>query len=118
MTKRIFGATAILAAAVSLVLAAGSAVAADGKASTRARSCLRSADIQNTQIINDGTIRFHLRNGKSLDNKLTANCPGLLIENGFSYDASPNGDVCANLQAIEVLKRGTVCLLGDFVPSL
>ena len=60
------------------------------------------------------TIRFEMRGGVKYENKLTSKCVGLKIEDGFAYDGSPNGDICENREAIFVLHRGTVCLLGAF----
>jgi hypothetical protein len=76
-------------------------------------SCVSPRDIQSTTPISDREIVFRMRNGKIWKNTLSANCPGLKFEGGFSWTI--RGDtVCANLQTIEVLRRGNACLLGEF----
>ncbi len=89
-------------------------LAASAEADTP-RVCLRSSDIDRTSVPDARTILFHMKGGKVWKNALMNDCPGLRF-NGFVYDASPAGDICANQQTIRVINTGSVCLLGAFTP--
>ncbi len=103
--------------AAAMTLGTASAFAQDTKDSDPNRMCLRSTDIRSSHVVDDQNIQFEMRNGQKWTNKLTDKCVGLYINDGFSYNGSPNGDICANLQAIKVLHSGNVCLLGSFHKS-
>jgi hypothetical protein len=91
--------------ALALALAATPALSAN--------TCLRSMDIDHTSVPDARTILFHMKGGRVWKNTLMADCAGLRFH-GFIYDASPNGEICGNLQTIRVITTGSVCALGPF----
>ena len=97
--------------AMLLAIAAGSfsAVAA-------APVCLNSYYIDRTTVVDAKTILFRMKNGTVWRNTLRTSCSGLLF-NGFSYTLQTL-DICDNLQTIEVLRTGEVCVLGKFTREL
>lgn len=94
--------------------ATGIASAADnGAGAASPPQCVYPRDIMSTKPLSDREILFTMRNGKVWKNTLHGNCPGLKFEDGFSWNV--RGDtVCANLQTLYVLRRGTPCQLGEF----
>ncbi|HEY1630386.1 MAG TPA: hypothetical protein VGF56_03685 [Rhizomicrobium sp.] len=78
--------------------------------------CIRSRDIDRTSVPDDRTVLFHMKGGKVWKSAMMAPCAGLRFH-GFVYDASPNGDICGNLQTIRVITTGSVCALGPFTPA-
>ncbi|HEX3675210.1 MAG TPA: hypothetical protein VHU87_13135 [Rhizomicrobium sp.] len=96
--------------ALAIVLLAGPAFA------DTSHTCLRSMDIDHTSVPDGRTLLFHMKDGHVWKNALMNDCPGLKF-NGFIYDASPNGEICGNLQTIRVLHTGSVCMLGPFTPA-
>ena len=77
--------------------------------------CLNVRDIQRTEIPDDKTIIFHMRDGKVWRNTLRTVCPMLKIS---PYTQKLNGDfVCSNQQFIHVALTGDDCALGDFSPA-
>jgi hypothetical protein len=93
--------------AFALLFAAGPALASN--------ICLNSTDIARTSVPDARTILFHMKDGKVWQNTLMASCPELKFY-GFIYDASPNGEICGNIQTIRVITTGSVCALGPFTP--
>jgi hypothetical protein len=81
-----------------------------------ANVCLNSRDIDRTSVPDAKTVLFHMKDGKVWKNMLRNDCAELKF-NGFAYDASPNGEICGNLQTIRVLRSGEVCALGPFEPA-
>ncbi|HLY58654.1 MAG TPA: hypothetical protein VKS60_24035 [Stellaceae bacterium] len=103
----------IITAAVGLN-AAGIARAEDPAAN--GSQCINVAWIDHTQVVDDSTILFFVKGGKTLKNTLVDRCVGLrLATRGFTYVAR-NDEVCGNLQSIRVNDTGQVCLLGPFSP--
>ncbi len=78
--------------------------------------CIRSIEIDHTSVPDANTILFHMKGGKVWKTTLMSACPGLKFH-GFIYDASPNGQICGNLQTIRVLTTGSVCALGPFTEA-
>ena len=81
--------------------------------------CIRSYEIDHTEIPDDSTILFHMRDHKIWKNTLIDRCVGLKINNrGFTYSPTLPGtdEICSNLQTIRVNDTGQVCLLGAFTP--
>jgi hypothetical protein len=104
------------AAILAGVLLLGAAAHADSAAAPKALPvCIDPTGIDRTQIVDDGTILFHMKDGKIWRNTLPSKCFGLKIEGGFAYDVH-GGEICSSLQTIRVLHEGTVCQLGDFTP--
>ena len=78
--------------------------------------CIRTIDIDRTSTPDDKTILFHLHGGTVLRSDLKGTCSGLRF-NGFAYDASPQGQLCADLDVIHVLHTHAVCALGPFMDA-
>jgi hypothetical protein len=76
-------------------------------------TCLRSTDIKDTKTPDSRTIIFDMNDGSVYRNDLKNDCPQLNF-NGYAYVATPPDQICGNLQAIKVLRTGSVCLLGPF----
>jgi hypothetical protein len=105
---------AVVLSLVSPALAFAADAAADS-ASPRPPMCVSPRDIASTTPLSDREILFKMRNGKMWLNTLPQNCPGLKFEGGFIWEI--HGDsICAKLQTFRVLRRGTVCMLGEFSP--
>ncbi len=62
------------------------------------------------------TILFRMNGGKMWRNELPRECPGLKFEAGIAWNIW-GGEVCSNMQVFYVLRRGTPCMLGTFVPN-
>ena len=84
-----------------------------------AKSCVMRSNIRSTDVIDDQTIDFNMRNGDIYRNTLPSKCSGLGFEEAFSYKTSTNR-LC-NVDIIRVLTqvggqldtRGA-CGLGKF----
>jgi hypothetical protein len=103
----------MLLATAAMFIGLGSALQAQ-PAPVAAPRCIRTMDIDRTTTPDDKTILFHMRGGRLLRSDIKGSCPTLRF-NGFGYDATPNGEICGNLQIIRVLHNGAVCSLGPFV---
>lgn len=85
------------------------------------RRCLRLNVIDRTEIIDDQTIAFHMRNDDIYLNRLRRTCNGLDRNRPFSYSAR-TGQLCASdsINVLEYtafgLQRGMSCSLGRFQP--
>ncbi|WP_108811218.1 hypothetical protein [Sphingorhabdus sp. Alg231-15] len=83
------------------------------------KSCINRSQIRSTDVIDDKTIDFKMRNGDIYRNNLPNKCSGLRFEEAFSYRTSTNR-LC-NVDIIRVLDstagridtRGA-CGLGRF----
>ena len=83
------------------------------------KSCIMRSSIRSTDVIDDQTIDFKMRNGDIYRNNLPNKCSGLGFEEAFSYKTSTN-QLC-NVDIIHVLSqtggrldtRGA-CGLGKF----
>jgi hypothetical protein len=85
---------------IASALAAGSAAFAAEKASKddkyeirevgEAKSCINRSSIRSTDVIDDQTIDFRMRNGDIYRNRLPNKCSGLAFEEAFSYKTSTN----------------------------
>jgi hypothetical protein len=101
-----------LPSVLAFVLAAS--VASPGQAAARrAPVCLTASQVASTSVVSDQVVLFHMSNGVVWRNTLRRACPSLKLENGFSEQIN-GGEICANMQMIRVLRRGTPCFLGDF----
>jgi hypothetical protein len=81
-----------------------------------AARCLPLANILRTEIVDDRTILFHLRDRTVWRNRLPNRCPGLRFQGGFAYETSI--DQLCDLDLIRVLPpTGGVCTLGVFEPE-
>jgi hypothetical protein len=112
---------------------AASAVIASGPAERRAKelaayqpvgepvNCVTTTQIRSTNIVDARTIDFKMAGGKVYRNTLPSSCPGLVMEDRFSYRLSTNR-LC-NVDIIRVLhdygghlEEGAGCGLGKFQP--
>src|SRR2546430_10496165 len=66
--------------------------------------CLPLNQIDHTQVVDDQTILFHMRDRTVYRNVLPAKCSGLKFEDGFSYTSSTD-QLCSNVEIIRVLRR-------------
>jgi len=79
--------------------------------------CIHANDIDGMSYPDDHTILFRMRAGrvKMWRNELPRACPGLKFEQGIAWNIW-GGEICSNMQVFYVLRRGTPCMLGNFVP--
>ena len=97
-------------AGAALVLAASAPAEVPAPASSS--QCINVRDIQRTEIQDDQTIVFHMRDGKLWQNRLRRLCPMLKTS---PYTQVLHSDlVCANQQFIHPTRTGDTCALGDF----
>lgn len=80
--------------------------------------CIHTQDIDGMSYPDNRTILFRMRGGpvKVWRNELPRECPGLKFEQGIAWNIW-GGEVCSNMQVFYVLRRGTPCMLGNFVPN-
>jgi len=78
--------------------------------------CLLTTEIRDTQVRDEATIDFNLRNGQVYRNRLPDSCPGLGFNGAFSY--RPAISRLCSIDTITVLNSGGVpgptCGLGSF----
>ena len=100
-----------------IALAAGLLLAAAPLASAEA-ICIRSYQIQQTEIQSDSAILFHMKDGTTYRNTLPQRCVGLKAAiNGISYEPTNPGtdELCDNLADFKVNDQtGRTCLFGAF----
>jgi hypothetical protein len=111
---RIIGLGVILALVTGAPALAGAGAKAPAQRQAGARSCISIPHIDHTEILDDSTILFHMKGGKIWKNSLPHKCFSLKFEDGFSY-ATSLSELC-NTDIIHVIRQGTTCGLGDFVP--
>ena len=112
---------------VGIVLAVGGVGLASAQSSERDAAvvkperCIALNRLDRTEVIDDRTIIFYMRDGGLYLNHLDRECPGLKREERFMY--SPLGNRLCNLDTVTVLEqwgfgltRGFTCSLGDFHP--
>lgn len=79
------------------------------------KQCLSLVRIFRTEIVDDRTILFHMRDGAIWRNQLPHTCYGLRMQGGFGY-STPLDRVC-DREIIQVLGGAhSVCGLGRFEP--
>jgi hypothetical protein len=84
--------------------------------------CVRTRSIRRTQVIDDQTIVFFMRNRDIYVNTLQRQCPQLAHEARFAYEAR-GGNLCDTdlitvmLQFAGRFEPGFTCRLGQFVPA-
>jgi hypothetical protein len=79
--------------------------------------CLPSYNIDHTDIPNDSTIIFTMRDHTVWKNTLTYPCYGLRLDTrGFTYEPTDPGSdtICSNLVIIHTNTDHNVCSLGEF----
>jgi hypothetical protein len=105
-----------------IVLGAWPVYGQDGEAFDRTPAdCLPVSSIRRTEVVDNQTILFYMRNRKVYRNYLAHECPGLERENRFSYKVY-NARLCS-IDTITVLQQfagriepGFTCRLGEFHP--
>jgi uncharacterized iron-regulated membrane protein len=106
---------AMLLSSSALVLMS-SAGSAQAPTAAPANVCLNVRDIQRTEVQDDRTILFHMRNGKVWQNRLRQLCP-MLKTSPWAQVLHGGDQVCANQQFIHVIQTGNTCSLGEFTPA-
>jgi hypothetical protein len=83
--------------------------------------CVTTYMIHDTKVIDENTIDFRMKGGKTLRNTLPYSCPSLKFEERFSYRLSTS-QLCS-VDVIHVLnnyggrlQEGAACGLGKFQP--
>jgi hypothetical protein len=80
-------------------------------------SCLRTANIYSSYVLDDQTMLFETEHGVVYINRLPDRCHGLKVSDGYSYNPTA-GEIC-KLDFIRVLESSygaTIsCGLGDFI---
>lgn len=109
---------------VTLGMAAFTPLFADDVAQERdmdATHCVRISDIEDIDVVNDRTLVFRMRTGKSYRNDLPRVCPGLSRDDTLMYRSSI-GQLC-DIDIVTVLddwgfgfSPGVSCGLGMFSP--
>lgn len=102
-----------------LVAASASLTAAWGDEAPRPKQiCIQTQNIAGMSYPDNKTILFRMNSGpvKLWRNDLPRECPGLKFEAGIAWNIW-GGEVCSNMQVFYVLRRGTPCMLGNFVPA-
>jgi hypothetical protein len=81
--------------------------------------CLNLADIDHTEILDDQTVLFHMRDGAVWENMLPEACTGLKAANGFDFigqqGTGGQGKICGNIDLIHVANSDTSCAIGAFL---
>ena len=101
-------------AGAALLLASSAAVGVQAPASSPGTVCLNVRNIQRTEVQDDRTILFHMRDGKVWQNRLRQVCP--MLKTSPWTQVLHSDQVCANQQFIHVAQTGDTCALGDFTP--
>jgi hypothetical protein len=97
------------------VLAAAFVLATAGTAARAAPPlCLQAYRIDHTDVPDDGTILFHMRDHSVYRAHMIDRCVGLSLDpRGFTYEPNPGTDeICANLLTITLNTTHQVCLVG------
>lgn len=83
-------------------------------------NCVRLNQFNETRVRNDHTIDFMRNSRQGWRNTLPNGCPGLAVQNSFTYKTSTSElcsvDIIYVLETAGGLSRGPACGLGKFVP--
>ncbi len=89
-------------------------------AAVKTQDCVQLQNIRQTNVIDDNTIDFIMRDGKTLRNTLPHSCPQLGFERAFTYQTSITQlcsvDIITVLFQSGGIRRGASCGLGKFTP--
>ena len=99
----------------ALLLASSASADAQPAAPRQANVCLNVSDIRRSEVPDDRTIIFHMRDGKVWRNSLKTVCP-MLKTSPFTQVLRSGDLMCANQQIIRVMQTGNDCVLGEFTP--
>jgi hypothetical protein len=90
---------------------------ASGSASAGKSVCLASYNIDHTDIPDDHTIIFTMRDHSVWKNTLPYTCSGLRLDSrGYTYEPTDPGTdtICSNLVTIRLNTYQNICQLGEF----
>lgn len=83
--------------------------------------CIATTRLDRTEVVDDETVLFYMRDGDIYRNRLSRSCPGLEREKRFTYRVY--GNQLCRVDTITVLESrsfglndGFTCSLGDFQP--
>ena len=83
-------------------------------------NCVRTTQFSDTRVRDDRTIDFMRNSRQGWRNTLPNSCPGLAVQNAFTYKTSTSElcsvDIINVLENAGGLRRGAACGLGPFVP--
>jgi hypothetical protein len=83
-------------------------------------SCIQLYDAKDSRVRDDRTIDFMRTSREGWRNTLPSSCPGLAVQNAFTYKTSLSQlcstDIIYVLETAGGLRRGAGCGLGKFVP--
>jgi hypothetical protein len=106
---------ALLSLAFGAAAVSGAAYADDGDL----QRCVALSGIDRTEVVDNGTVLFHMRNGDVYRNVLRHECPTLKSRDQFAYRVN-SAQLCRS-DVITVLDRnvfgfvpGPSCTLGSF----
>ena len=76
--------------------------------------CLQAYRIDHTEVPDNSTILFHMRDRSVYRAHMINRCIGLAMDpRGFTYVANPGTDeICSNLLSIRLNSHGGVCIVG------
>jgi hypothetical protein len=74
--------------------------------------CLKLQDIQRSEVLDDRTIVYHMRDGKVWRNTLRRACP--MLKNSPYTVVAGTDLICSNQQFIHLALTGDDCPLGEF----
>jgi hypothetical protein len=103
---------AALAAGVAVALASAT-MPVQAQSGAAQGVCLDPQQIRSTQIKDNRTILFQMRNGDVWTNTLVAECPGLKSGQSISQMVTTNR-ICAFRQSFSSNFSGAMCRLGAF----
>jgi len=113
-----------IGALCALIVAGGAApVFAAEKSEPVTQTCIYSTTVRQTQILDDQTILFQMRDHTTYRNRLQSTCPGLRVENRFVSGKEIGNRLCEGSQirvlvytAFDNQTLGASCRLGTFEP--
>jgi hypothetical protein len=101
-------------------VAASAPAPASPVVAAKAQDCVLLQNIRQTNVIDDSTIDFIMRDGKTLRNTLPHGCPQLGFERAFTYQTTITQlcsvDIITVLFQSGGIRRGASCGLGKFSP--
>jgi hypothetical protein len=104
-----------------LAVACAPALAQDDAAEQSPSRCISLPDLERTDVIDNRTLIFHMRDGALYLNHLERACPGLKRDRLFMY--SPTSTQLCAVDGVTVIEkrpfgftRGFTCALGEFNP--
>ena len=104
---------------LAVAYARDKAPAPEVRAVGKPKTCVSLTQIQSTNIVDNSTIDFKMKGGKTFRNTLSHSCPGLRRDDAFSYRTSTS-QLCS-VDIIHVLEnyggrlqQGAGCGLGKF----